>query len=144
MDRLAGLLPAQAHRRQGVRPQPHVRRGRRGSHPSQHPLPGVPGAPAYLPDRQPLLRRGPKIYPTNSAEFAADHGHARARLLCHADLQVGRHKWGKKKCINRLFLILFVYFSVFGFYLFGDVDPGNFGSLGRSFISLFVLLTTAK
>lgn len=42
-----------------------------------------------------------------------------------------------------VFFVMLVY-SVFGFYLFGLVDPGNFGSLGRSFVSLFVLLTTAK
>ncbi len=36
------------------------------------------------------------------------------------------------------------HFSVFGFYLFGAVDSNNFGSLHQSFISLFVLVTTAK
>ena len=34
--------------------------------------------------------------------------------------------------------------SVFGFYLFGEIDPSNFGSLSLSYVSLFVLLTTAK
>ena len=42
-----------------------------------------------------------------------------------------------------VFFVMLIY-SVFGFYLFGEVDPGYFGSLKTSFVSLFVLLTTAN
>ena len=48
--------------------------------------------------------------------------------------------------LDMLGLVVFVMliYSVFGFYLFGEVDPGNFGRLEKSFVSLFVLLTTAN
>ena len=48
--------------------------------------------------------------------------------------------------LDMLGLVMFVMliYSVFGFYLFGEVDPGNFGRLESSFVSLFVLLTTAN
>lgn len=42
-----------------------------------------------------------------------------------------------------VFFVMLIY-SVFGFYFFGDIDTENFQTLSRSFVSLFVLLTTAK
>jgi len=48
--------------------------------------------------------------------------------------------------LDMLALVFFVMtiYSVFGFYFFGEIDRQNFGNLGRSFVSLFVLLTTAN
>lgn len=49
--------------------------------------------------------------------------------------------------IDMLGLLLFVilFFSILGFYLFGtNVNDPYFSTLQQSFISLFVLLTTAK
>lgn len=90
VDRLERLLPPQADRGQGDHSQSHVRRSRRGLDPRQHTLQGVQGTQTHLPHRQSLLRRGQKVHPTNLAELAADHGHARTRIICHADLQVWR------------------------------------------------------
>ena len=41
-----------------------------------------------------------------------------------------------------LLTLLFVYFfSVAGFYLFSDLDPGRWGTLGGSALSVFYLMT---
>lgn len=49
--------------------------------------------------------------------------------------------------IDMLGLLLFVilFYSVLGFYIFGsNVDDPYFSTLQQAFISLFILLTTAK
>lgn len=45
--------------------------------------------------------------------------------------------------LGLVFFVMLIY-SVFGFYLFGAVDTDNFEKLSKSFVSLFVLLTTAN
>ncbi|CAB4058662.1 TPCN1 [Lepeophtheirus salmonis] len=65
--------------------------------------------------------------------------------------------WGVRRFIRQILqslppifdmmgLIVFVMiiYSVFGFYLFSDWDPDNFQTFVQSFVSLFVLLTTAN
>lgn len=48
--------------------------------------------------------------------------------------------------LDMLVLVFFVMliYSVFGFYLFGKQDIDNFSTLSKSFVSLFILLTTAN
>merc|ERR1712223_143905 len=48
--------------------------------------------------------------------------------------------------LDMLVLVFFVMliYSVLGFYFFGDGDQENFATLSKSFVSLFILLTTAN